>query len=51
MPWGFLHNLNRGLRDRGVLPELDSPIDRITVCSEHDVRGKVLHQLGVAPAK
>ena len=40
-----------GCRIGHVLPELDAAIDGVTVGSEGDVAGKILHQLGVAAAK
>ena len=34
-----------------ILPELDAAIDSVTVGSEGDVAGKILHQFGVAAAE
>ena len=34
-----------------ILPELDAAIDSVTVGSEGDVAGKILHQLGIASAE
>src|SRR5258707_7823456 len=34
-----------------ILPELDAAIDGVTIGSEGDVAGKILHKLGVAAAE
>ena len=36
---------------RDILPELDAAIDGVTVRSEDDMAGKILHEFGIAAAE
>src|SRR5260370_28249238 len=48
MRQSFLPGVDEDLQLFGVLPEADAAFDGVAVCAEEDVRGQILHELGVA---